>query len=136
MADRHTVEQRKANMSAVRSRGNKSTEIVFISLLRKNGMNGWRRHYPIEGTPDFVFPEKQIAVFIDGCFWHKCPKCYKCPASNKQFWENKVEDNRKRDTRQRRILRKNGWRVVRVWEHELKNNYNAVINKMKNIYNS
>ena len=133
MADRHTAEQRSANMSAVRNKNNKSTEIVFMSLLRKNKIAGWRRHYPIEGTPDFTFPKAKIVIFIDGCFWHKCPKCYKCPESNKEFWEQKIKDNQRRDTRQRRKLQHHGWRVIRIWEHELKRP-EKVIDKIKNLF--
>lgn len=131
MADKHTPEQRRVNMSAVRGRGNKSTEIKFIALLRKYKITGWRRHYPVEGTPDFAFPKKRVAVFIDGCFWHKCPKCYKCPESNKEFWIAKVEENQKRDVRQRGSLRKNGWRVVRVWEHELRGSGGSTARKIQ-----
>ena len=134
MADTHTPEQRSANMSAIRSRGNKSTEIIFMSLLRKNKITGWRRHYLIEGTPDFVFPKEKIAVFIDGCFWHKCPKCYKEPKSNKKYWRQKIEDNQRRDKNKRRRLRTDDWHVVRIWEHELKNGGYTAARKIKKLF--
>lgn len=133
MADKYTKEQRHAMMSAVRSKNNKSTEITFASLLRKNKITGWRRHYPITGTPDFVFPKEKIAVFIDGCFWHRCPKCYRRPKSNRKYWDQKVEDNWKRDTNTRRKLRNDGWCVIRIWEHELKESEGSVAKKIKKV---
>ena len=129
--DKYTKEQRHIMMSAVRSKGNKSTEMIFMHLLRKNKIAGWRRHYPVEGTPDFVFPKEKIAVFIDGCFWHKCPKCYRRPKSNKKYWDQKVEDNQRRDTNKRSRLRRDGWRVMRIWEHELKHNIEPLIMKLQ-----
>lgn len=129
MADKFTTKQRSEIMSAVRSRGNRSTEAVFVSLLRKHKITGWRRHYPVKGTPDFVFPKEKIAIFIDGCFWHKCPRCYRRPKSNRKYWDQKVEDNWRRDTNTRRKLRNGGWCVIRIWEHELKNDSQDVVKK-------
>lgn len=130
MADTHTPEQRSANMSAIRSKGNKSTEEVFASILRKNKITGRRRHYPVEGKPDFVFPKEKVAIFIDGCFWHKCPKCYKRPKLNKQYWDKKIKDDKERDVLKRKRLKQLKWRVVRIWEHELKNSNAAVTRKI------
>ena len=121
-------------MAAVRSRGNKSTEMVFVSLLRKHKITGWRRHYPIEGTPDFVFLKEKVAVFIDGCFWHKCPKCYRQPKSNEKYWSRKVEENQRRDTSGRRKLRGEGWHVMRIWEHELKETPERAIRRLKKFF--
>ena len=108
-------------MAAIRSRGNKSTEIVFLKFLRDHHITGWRRHdKKVEGTPDFVFLKKKIAVFIDGCFWHACKKCSSFPKSNRAFWENKIRTNKIRDKRINSTLRRKGWKVLRIWEHELK----------------
>lgn len=131
MADRITPEQRSAVMSSIRSKGNKSTELVFRDLMRKNKITGWRRHHRIEGTPDFAFPDKRLAVFIDGCFWHGCPKCYTRPKSNQKYWDTKIENNKKRDVRQRAKLRRDGWRVVRIWEHELKGDTSIVLHRIR-----
>jgi DNA mismatch endonuclease (patch repair protein) len=106
-------------MSRIRSRNNKGTELLFASLLRKHHISGWRRHLPLEGRPDFTFKRERLAVFIDGCFWHCCPKCGNMPANNAAFWKNKLHGNKLRDKRVNRILRADGWRVLRVWEHEL-----------------
>ena len=69
--------------------------------------------------PDFVFPKRKVAVFVDGCFWHGCPKCYVRPKQNRKFWDAKREGNMARDRRQSRALRAAGWTVLRLWEHEL-----------------
>ena len=121
MTDVHTKQQRSKNMAAIRSRGNRSTEAAFLSLLRKNKISGWRRYYNIEGNPDFAFPKHKVAIFIDGCFWHGCKKCMVKPKSNAKFWEEKIKQNKRRDRDVNKKLKNNGWRVVRIWEHELKN---------------
>lgn len=107
-------------MSRVKSSGNKSTEAAFITLMKERGITGWRRHLPIFGKPDFVFRKTRIAVFIDGCFWHGCPKHCRMPATNRDYWDRKIGRNLERDKKVKRELRKAGWTVVRVWEHELK----------------
>lgn len=133
MSDVHTKEQRSRNMSAIRGRYNKSTEIAVLKLFRKSRMKGWRRHPKrLPGTPDFVFPGYKIAIFLDGCFWHGCPKCKLCPGTNKRFWNAKIRTNRKRDSAAKKQLTGNGWKVLRFWEHDIKNNPNKVINRIKN----
>lgn len=119
MADFLTKRRRSELMSRVRSKGNLSTELRFIALFRKTGIVGWRRSYPLIGKPDFVFRRERVAVFVDGCFWHGCPRHYKPPGTRGAFWRNKVETNRDRDRRVTRALRKAGWTVLRVWEHDL-----------------
>lgn len=135
MADVFSKEKRSEVMSSIRSRGNKNTEIVFMDLLRRHRISGWRRHRKISMgapsfrksdarrqshvRPDFVFPTLKLAVFVDGCFWHSCPKHAASPASNTGFWNEKLEYNRRHDRYVTRMLRKNGWVVVRIWEHDL-----------------
>jgi DNA mismatch endonuclease (patch repair protein) len=111
--------QRSEVMAAIRGRGNKGTELALMSLLRRHGITGWRRHRPVFGRPDFIFPRHGLAVFVDGCFWHSCPKHANLPVNNRDFWRAKLEANRNRDRRVTRTLRAKGWRVLRVWEHEL-----------------
>ena len=120
MADVHTKRIRSKNMAAIKSKGNKTTEKKFEYLLKNAGITGWRRNYKIIGTPDFVFPRKKLALFIDGCFWHGCRKCYISPKSNKKFWKNKIKDNINHDKRVNRQLKDSGWKVVRIKEHALK----------------
>lgn len=106
-------------MSAVKGKGNKSTELAFRKILRANKITGWRRHYSILGKPDFCWPRRKVAVFIDGCLWHGCPRFDRFPKSNKAFWRDKVEQNKKRDKFVTRRLKSEGWRVLRIWECQI-----------------
>jgi DNA mismatch endonuclease, patch repair protein len=112
--------QRSYNMASIRSTRNRSTEELFAGLLRRGHVSGWRRHADIPGKPDFSFFSLKVAVFIDGCFWHACPKCFRLPEDNRAYWIAKAARNRLRDHRISRLLRRNGWAVVRIWEHSLK----------------
>jgi DNA mismatch endonuclease (patch repair protein) len=109
-------------MSRIRGRGNRSTEAALAKLFRLHHINGWRRHQPIFGKPDFIFPTHRLALFVDGCFWHCCPSCYARPKSNPGFWAEKIARNRDRDRQVNRELRRCGWRVLRIWEHDLTSN--------------
>jgi len=120
MADWLSREQRSRNMTSIRSKGNATTELAFLRLLRNARISGWRRHLNLPGKPDFVFRSRRLAVFIDGCFWHGCPRCYRLPEGNRPYWKAKVLSNRRRDRRRARELRSLNWRVLRVWEHSLK----------------
>jgi DNA mismatch endonuclease, patch repair protein len=120
MTDIFTKAKRSEVMSRIRGRGNKATELALMKLFRRDRITGWRRHQPIFGKPDFVFREARLAVFVDGCFWHGCPKHCKTPAGNRAFWKKKLAANKARDRRVNRVLRGDGWRVVRIWEHDLK----------------
>jgi DNA mismatch endonuclease (patch repair protein) len=73
----------------------------------------------LPGRPDFVFRRQHVCVFVDGCFWHGCPRCYRRPSSNRKYWDEKVKRNRARDRRVNQELRRRGWRVLRFWEHDL-----------------
>ena len=118
--DKFSREVRSRVMSAVRGRGNKSTELRAVALFRKHGITGWRRHLPLIGRPDFAFRDAKVAVFIDGCFWHGCARCYRAPKSSAEFWRAKITRNRRRDAFVARALKEKGWRVVRVKECQLK----------------
>ncbi len=120
MADWLTPAQRSKNMSSIRSRGNRSTEQGLIAILREGKVTGWRRNCPLHGKPDFAFPAKHVVVFVDGCFWHGCPRCYRMPGDNRPYWKAKLERNRRRDRVVSRTLRDGGWTVLRLWEHSLK----------------
>ncbi|MDL5045825.1 very short patch repair endonuclease [Oscillatoria amoena NRMC-F 0135] len=116
--DIFSPEKRTQIMAKIRSSGNKSTELKAVSLFRARRITGWRRKYPLPGKPDFCFPKHKIAVFVDGCFWHGCPKHGRMPSTNKRFWVKKISRNVQRDKLVVRILKKRGWTVVRIWEHE------------------
>jgi DNA mismatch endonuclease, patch repair protein len=128
--DVFTVEQRSAVMARIRSRGNRATELRFIALLKSAGITGWRRNWPLFGRPDFVFPRARVAVFLDGCFWHACPRHYNAPAQNAEFWQRKRDANRRRDHLVTRTLKSRGWRVVRIWEHALAGSGTRVVHRL------
>ncbi|MEZ5387421.1 MAG: very short patch repair endonuclease [Prosthecobacter sp.] len=120
MPDVFTKSKRSEVMSRIRSRGNQATELALVKLMRAEGITGWRRQWPLHGKPDFVFPKRRVAVFVDGCFWHGCPKHGTWPKQNGRFWREKIERNRARDREVTRTLRGKGWKVLRIWEHALK----------------
>ncbi len=116
MADVFTPAKRSAVMALIRSRGNRATELRLIALMREHGITGWRRNARVFGKPDFVFRRERVAVFVDGCFWHGCPRHATMPANNRAFWKAKLARNAQRDRDVSRTLRKAGWIVLRVWE--------------------
>jgi len=131
MPDVFTKAKRSEVMSRIRSRGNKDTELALIKLFREHGVTGWRRNQKVFGKPDFLFRRKRLALFVDGCFWHGCPKHCKAPVGNREFWEKKLSANQERDRRVNRELRKLGWRVVRIWEHDLARRADKCIRKIQ-----
>ena len=97
-------------------------EIILRNALRRLGVRFRKDTGPIADlkiTADIVFPNQKVCVFIDGCFWHGCPRHFKTPKTHSKWWREKIGDNKKRDTRQGRKLRKLGWVVIRYWEHEI-----------------
>jgi DNA mismatch endonuclease (patch repair protein) len=132
MTDVFSKSKRSEVMARIRSRGNKATELAFAKLLRAQGITGWRRHLAIklpsdrgskgksgQVRPDFVFKDHRVAVFIDGCFWHGCPLHCTSPNANRDFWGKKLKVNRTRDRLVNRLLRRQRWTVLRIWEHQL-----------------
>jgi len=117
-------------MAAIRSSGNRATELRLMAIFRAHGITGWRRHLPLPGRPDFVFPRARLAVFVDGCFWHGCRWHCRMPKSHKSFWNSKINRNKTRDRIVVRMLRKEGWRVLRLWEHALRDPL-RIVNKLQ-----
>lgn len=131
--DKVIKERRSKMMAAIKGRGNLTTEVALMKVFRKEKIAGWRRHYDrVEGRPDFAFPKQKVAVFIDGCFWHGCKKHATTPKTNIQFWEEKIVRNKERDKKVNRELRKSGWKVVRIWEHEMKKGQLKILRKLNN----
>ncbi|MGH8021188.1 MAG: very short patch repair endonuclease [Opitutaceae bacterium] len=120
-SDVFSKRKRSAVMAAIRSIENKDTELRFITILRSQKITGWRRGSRLPGKPDFVFPRVRLTVFIDGCFWHGCPRHGRKPKQNADYWLRKLSRNRARDRKVNRLLREREWRVLRIWEHELSN---------------
>jgi DNA mismatch endonuclease, patch repair protein len=119
MPDFLTKAKRSALMASIRGRGNKDTELAFIRILRRFHIVGWRREQRLVGKPDFVFRKARVAVFVDGCFWHGCPKHSRHAAKSGAYWRDKLATNQARDKVATRTLRAQRWRVLRIWEHEL-----------------
>jgi DNA mismatch endonuclease (patch repair protein) len=120
MPDVYDKATRSAVMSKVRSKGNKSTELRLIEVFHEYGITGWRRNYTVKGHPDFVFMERRIAVFVDGCFWHGHDCRNTRPKENEDFWAAKRERNIMHDKEITAKFEQRGWTVVRIWECELK----------------
>lgn len=136
MPDVFCRKKRSQVMARIQSSGNKATELRLIVILRASGLKGWRRHSPLFGKPDFVFPNSKLAVFVDGCFWHGCPKCYHAPKSNAPYWASKIKRNRGRDLKVNRELRRRGWSVMRFWECELTEKAISVIGRLRKALNA
>ena len=131
MADVFSKEQRSQIMQKVKSCGNKSTEIKLIQVFAENGITGWRRNYQVKGHPDFVFPKRKIAVFVDGCFWHGHDCRNTRPSDNQEYWQKKRERNIQHDLEVTELFEKRGWTVIRIWECELKKkNADVLMNKL------
>ena len=120
MADVFDERKRSEIMSKVRSKNNKSTELKLIQLFKENHIVGWKRNYPVKGHPDFVFLDKKIAVFVDGCFWHGHDCRNTRPSDNADYWKKKRERNMKHDKEITELFERRGWTVIRIWECELK----------------
>jgi DNA mismatch endonuclease (patch repair protein) len=105
-----------------------------------------KRHIPLPGKPDFAFaqgpspqasvPKQKVTVFVDGCFWHGCPKCYTRPKTNRAFWDKKRTDNMARDKRVNRQLRRQGWKVIRIWQHFLQKSPQTCIKRIRRALSS
>jgi DNA mismatch endonuclease (patch repair protein) len=131
MADIWCRAKRSEVMSLIRGKGNKETEQTLLALLKRDKITGWRRHLPLPGKPDFAFRKQKVAVFVDGCFWHGCPKCYTRPKTNRKFWDKKRDDNMDRDRRVNRQLGRQGWKVIRIWQHSLKKFPTTCLNRIR-----
>ncbi len=123
MADVLTKEQRSHCMSAIRGKDTKP-EILLRKALWNRGYR-YRLKNRLPGRPDIVFPTERVAVFVDGCFWHGCPEHYRKPATNAGFWREKIRKNTQRDKEVNALLKSEGWKVLRIWEHAVRDNPEA-----------
>lgn len=124
-------EQRSRIMRAVTSK-NTSAELALRRALRTAGLGGYRLHSRrAPGQPDVLFGKERTVVFVDGCFWHGCPQCYRAPKSHTEYWKMKVKRNVERDARVSAECKAAGWKVVRIWEHEVLARPDAVCAKVR-----
>lgn len=115
-------------MARVRSKDTGS-ELTLRKAVWKEGLR-YRLHTRLPGTPDLAFPGARVAIFVDGCFWHGCPDHYTRPVRNAEFWRAKLKRNRDRDKRVDRELKAAGWLVVRIWEHELRDDLSVCVRRV------
>ena len=128
MSDNLTIKQRSKCMSNIRSKWTDQEKKIH-SYLKANKIKH-KMHPKLSGSPDLLLKETNIVVFLHGCFWHRCPKCYIEPKSNKEYWLPKIEKNVKRDRKNAGLLRKQGFKVRKIWEHEVKKDFKKVVNKI------
>lgn len=129
MADIFTKEKRSEIMSKVRHKDSK-IEVEFRKKLWANGFRYRKNSGKYFGKPDVALPKYKTVIFIDSCFWHGCKKHGSIPATHTKFWTEKIDRNKARDKEVSRHYKKRGWKVIRVWEHDLSKKTNAIIYKI------
>jgi len=123
---------RSRTMRAIKGRGTKTTEQRLRGALVQARIRDWKlQPRGIFGSPDVVFLSKNLVIFVDGCFWHGCPRCGHLPQANRAYWKAKIAYNRQRDRITERELRKNGFVVLRFWEHELADDLGRCIKRIR-----
>lgn len=126
--DQHATNSMKSN-----KRKDTKPELIVRKALRDAGYPGYRLQWKIPGRPDICYPGRHIAIFVNGCFWHRCPHCNpSIPKHNHEFWVDKFEKNVERDERNYDLLKTEGWDVIIIWECEVKNNLEVVIEQIVN----
>jgi len=113
---------------------NTAPEVLLRKTLLSRGLKGYRLNFKsIPGTPDICYPAYKIAIFVHGCFWHRCPYCkLPLPKSHRKFWNSKFILNKKRDASKKRKLKTRGWQVLTIWECQIKQRIEKVIQKISN----
>jgi DNA mismatch endonuclease (patch repair protein) len=127
--DNLTKEQRKKNMQNIRSVNTAPERLVMRELSRRK-IYFAKYVNSIIGKPDIVFRRKKVVLFVDSDFWHGHPKRLIMPKSNKKYWETKIERNRKRDKEVNTQLKKDGWKVIRIWEYDIKHNIDKYVKRI------
>src|SRR5690349_10522422 len=128
MVDNVSKAARSAIMRRIKGR-NTGLEWSVRTALHRRGMR-YRISSELYGKPDIVFPGARMAVFIDSCFWHGCTAHCRKPATNKSYWDAKIRKNAARDKLVTKVLRQQGWRVIRIWEHSITNGLTAAIGRI------
>lgn len=123
-------------MSSIKSR-NTRPELILRRALWDHGIRGYRLYWnKVPGRPDIAFPGKKIAIFVNGCFWHRCPYCNPpIPKSHSGFWENKFDRNIERDKRKIELLTNNNWKVMVIWECKIRNELKNCLSTISSIVN-
>ena len=128
-----TTPERSSLMSRVR-RKHTAPELVLRRALFKVGLRyRLKTKTPLPGSPDLIFGRARLVIFVDGCFWHGCPVHGTWPKTNSAFWKDKIIRNRERDKSVDSDLNDLGWRVLRVWEHELRGDLSAIVSRIEGL---
>lgn len=127
--DVFSKKKRSEIMSKIRSKDTK-IEILFRKTLWKKGFRYKKNSSKYFGKPDLALPKHKTVIFIDSCFWHNCPKHGYLPKSNLRYWRKKIERNKERDKEVGKHYKKIGWKIFRIWEHEIKKNSEKAIQKV------
>lgn len=128
MADKITKEQRRRNMQAIRSQSQLENRVS--RLLWRKGYRFRKNDRTLLGKPDISIKRYKVAVFIDSCFWHSCPIHGNRPKSNQEYWDTKLARNRERDQVVTQHYLEEGWTVLRIWEHEIKDDIEEVVDRI------
>lgn len=128
MTDTHTKEQRRKNMQAIKSQSkleNKVTKALWHKGIRfRKNVSG------LYGKPDIAIKKYKVVIFIDSCFWHVCPLHFNEPKSNSDYWNKKLRRNQERDKEVNQYYEKADWNIMRLWEHEFKNDFEKAVKKI------
>lgn len=133
MTDNLTKDQRRKNMQHIRSQNSKPEKVVR-TFLHKHGLRFRLHRKDLPGKPDIVLPKYNAVIFINGCFWHQHPRCKRAtiPKSNRDYWIPKLEKNKKRDKKNKKLLKDLGWKIIIIWECQLKTNQQKkTLNKIR-----
>lgn len=122
-------------MSAIKSKDTK-IEIDFRKRIWREGFRYRKNSRKYFGTPDLVLKKYNAVIFLDSCFWHGCKKHFRLPATNQIYWKNKIKRNVSRDKEVNSFYKKNGWKILRFWGHDLNNNSDRIINRIKKVLNN
>ena len=131
MADKFSKQKRSEIMSKVRSKDSK-IEILLRKELWRNGFRYRKNSTKYFGKPDIVLPKHKTVIFVDSCFWHSCKKHGSMPQTRREFWENKISRNKARDKEVSRFYKKEGWNIIRIWEHDICLDIEKVTRKILN----
>ncbi|MBN8571854.1 MAG: very short patch repair endonuclease [Ignavibacteria bacterium] len=121
-----TKEQISYVMSTIKSKNTKP-ELSLRKALWISNLKGYRLKSKLKGRPDIIYSKKKLAIFVDGCFWHMCPVHFKQPRSNVEYWGPKFQQNKKRDENVNENLKREGWKVLRFWEHDIQENLESCV---------
>lgn len=127
--DRITPEQRSKVMSSIRAKSHLEDKVAHV--LFKRGLRYRRNNRKLLGTPDISIQKYKVVIFIDSCFWHSCPRHGNRPKSNVEFWDKKLDRNIEKAKEVNAYYEAHGWHILRVWEHELTEDYEGTIGRIE-----